>query len=1134
MVNLSNLRKSKQTQQKTTGLDSAGVLSLSGTGAVVYETLDSLPATNLTGGSKAIVNDVNRLYVSDGNGWYNTDFNISYSPLWVTEPNATYEITDSVTSLVITALATDSDTPNLINTSAISDSGQYLVDVTIDSSIFTFIPKSQDSIGQSVTSGNLIDSNQNTFTYTFRFSDGVNIVQKVAAISYNFAIPIVLSGITGIRDWTTRIDSDLAEVRSSYLWDSKTVYVGDNKFITTWIDDNYYLWARGGKIDGNTVTLGNPIKVQPVGNYGSGVVTTAYHDLATARDGFSAVVAYQDRSNYYSYSTGTYEEDQERWGYVKRLYFSGGLGSSSVQLISNSRQQVSPTPTSGQPNQCSKIWICHAGNGNFIVQTTRFTGMGQHYMADAAVQHSGSTGLTVTRSATAFSGFAWNWGAMGFSPDLGKVLSIQTTNNGGQNMHAMIYTVNQSTGVVSRGGSYQFDMSGGNTTSMRDYSLHWDDNANVMCYVYKRNGLRMIPFNISGSAPSPGTDFVILPSNEDGGGSDQRSPPYSYYNRILGTSMLQCRLSADSAAAAILPVTVNSSTSITFDSDQRFMIDQTGDNYTGNIKIDWDDSDLSGTAMKISNAIYVGKYTDFYNTPDVGPREWYLRIMTSAYNTGFSGYVQRYVDVTSNHPDWSDDSGMTTSITLQKILYYPSNTLYTLGDTLSSSDFTLTSNSLYHTWGLNNPSVSALHAPNGYPISGFTKDQQGYRRYWNIDFGDRSGDDEVANAISVIDQLFEDQNITGYGTDGSTPWIRLIDANGYYYDFSNNIGLDGSGWNDDFSISATSQIYSSTGDPRATTPSTPSTPTFAWGGDRGVLGGGWYELNQNMTRTRTIQYYDMTTTNNATSFGLLSVSRSDLAGTSSTSRGVFFGGDEVSNNFANTMEYITIATTGNTTDFGNLTEARNRLGATGNGTRGLAFGGKLDATNTSWSTTIDYVTIATTSDATDFGDHAYDISSACGVSDATRAVMSSGYTYNSWPSGVDEMQYVTIDTTGNSTTFGDQTLSRWSQAGASDTTRGIFAGGVRPGTTYTKVIDYITIQTTGNATSFGDLAGVARDRQTGNSNGTVATIAGGYDQDIYPSTDIDRVTIQTTGNASSPQDLAVGVYAAGGFAGNAS
>ena len=44
---------------------------------------------------------------------------------WETEPSSTYQIVDSATPLIITALALDSDNPNLINQSFASDSAQY-------------------------------------------------------------------------------------------------------------------------------------------------------------------------------------------------------------------------------------------------------------------------------------------------------------------------------------------------------------------------------------------------------------------------------------------------------------------------------------------------------------------------------------------------------------------------------------------------------------------------------------------------------------------------------------------------------------------------------------------------------------------------------------------------------------------------------------------------------------------------------------------------------------------------------------------------------------------------------------------------------------------------------------------------
>ena len=74
------------------------------------------------------------------------------------------------------------------------------------------------------------------------------------------------------------------------------------------------------------------------------------------------------------------------------------------------------------------------------------------------------------------------------------------------------------------------------------------------------------------------------------------------------------------------------------------------------------------------------------------------------------------------------------------------------------------------------------------------------------------------------------------------------------------------------------------------------------------------------------------------------------------------------------------------------------------------------------------------------------------------------------------MDYVTIATTGNAIDFGDMTVGRWGAGSCANGTRGIWAGG-NSGSTV-NVIDYVTIQTTGNAVDFGDLA-EARDQLTG-------------------------------------------------------
>lgn len=181
------------------GVDSATVQS---TGMQYYSTLDSLPTTNLEVGLLSFVEENRRLYLSDGNGWYNTAYVASALPYWVTEPDSTYEIIDSATPLTITALANDSDNPLLVNQSFGSDSQEFMATVSNDSSVFTFTPKSADSISQSVIAGDLTDSNGD-FVYTFKWSDGVNFVAKEVTITYNITSSGGGSSWYGSRAWST-------------------------------------------------------------------------------------------------------------------------------------------------------------------------------------------------------------------------------------------------------------------------------------------------------------------------------------------------------------------------------------------------------------------------------------------------------------------------------------------------------------------------------------------------------------------------------------------------------------------------------------------------------------------------------------------------------------------------------------------------------------------------------------------------------------------------------------------------------------------------------------------------------------------------------------------------------------------
>lgn len=88
-----------------------------------------------------------------------------------------------------------------------------------------------------------------------------------------------------------------------------------------------------------------------------------------------------------------------------------------------------------------------------------------------------------------------------------------------------------------------------------------------------------------------------------------------------------------------------------------------------------------------------------------------------------------------------------------------------------------------------------------------------------------------------------------------------------------------------------------------------------------------------------MEYITIANTGNGTDFGDLSGGRYRLAGTSSSTRGLFAGGDNATGSpEEDEIEYITIGSTGNITDFGNLTVARRYLSAASSGTRAIFAG----------------------------------------------------------------------------------------------------------------------------------------------------------------------------------------------------
>ena len=230
---------------------------------------------------------------------------------------------------------------------------------------------------------------------------------------------------------------------------------------------------------------------------------------------------------------------------------------------------------------------------------------------------------------------------------------------------------------------------------------------------------------------------------------------------------------------------------------------------------------------------------------------------------------------------------------------------------------------------------------------------------------------------------------------------------------------------------------------------------------RGIFGGGRVP-----TYTNAIEYITIASEGNSISFGTLSTIGRLTDSLSSSTRGVFFCGFNptapLSGN-TNTIDYIEISTLGNALDFGDASESKRVLGGFASSTRGV-FGGGYAVTGL-----IEFITISSRGNAIRFGDLTQAAYGNSGCSNSTRGLFGGLNSLN--PGNVihNIIEYVTIASTGNSTDFGDLTIARYSLSASSSQTRAVWCGGGGyPSVTNVNTIDYVTIATAGNAIDFGD------------------------------------------------------------------
>ena len=254
---------------------------------------------------------------------------------------------------------------------------------------------------------------------------------------------------------------------------------------------------------------------------------------------------------------------------------------------------------------------------------------------------------------------------------------------------------------------------------------------------------------------------------------------------------------------------------------------------------------------------------------------------------------------------------------------------------------------------------------------------------------------------------------------------------------------------------------------------------------RGVIAGG-YTGAPSAARISTIQALTIPTNGEIFDFGDLQFNSQQLSGVGNATRGIYTNGyaypnmSPVSNNNLN-MSYTMIGfmSSSISSDFGDIINnaACTDLATVETPIRGYFAGGEgTGGVDTIHNKNITIKGFANNSESLNFGELSTLSQRGSGVGSATRGVFVIGSTI---PAAVNTLEYITLTTSGETTDFGDATSNiagSINNNSASNTIRGTYhiARSVNGGAAQNN-IDYITIATTGNAQDFGDLNYVTRE-----------------------------------------------------------
>ena len=219
----------------------------------------------------------------------------------------------------------------------------------------------------------------------------------------------------------------------------------------------------------------------------------------------------------------------------------------------------------------------------------------------------------------------------------------------------------------------------------------------------------------------------------------------------------------------------------------------------------------------------------------------------------------------------------------------------------------------------------------------------------------------------------------------------------------------------------------------------------------------------------TIDYVTTASTGNSYDFDDTRTSKKDTTGMSSGTYGATFGGYTGLSGSGDDIDYVTISSQATSQLWGNISSSTDTGdgGSLSNATRGIGYGASRSNSNE-----IEYITWASTGNTSDFGDLSRS-SGTCGsnTEDAVRGIIYLGG-HESPNYGSRTIEYITVASTGNTSDFGDVERYVKRVQAFSNGIRGEHWGGHHhDGSSFilNDQIEYITIQTLGDAEDQGNL-----------------------------------------------------------------